>query len=337
MGARERGQRGLLDRVDGFQQRHRVLALPYAVFRKFVDDQAGNLAALMAYYAFLSIFPLLLAATTVLGYVLGGNPALEHKVFSSVLGQFPIIGQHDATRPLTGNAAGLVIGLGLAIWSGLGVAGMAQQAFNTVYGVPRALWPGVPQRWLRSLEVVVVAGTGLSATTLLQGALSGAEVYGLRVGVVGSMVGAVIGIVLNTLLLAYLFRRLTVRELGWRDVIVGAALAAVAWFVLQKIGTGLVNRKIAGAQGTYGTFALVIGLLFWFYLLAQVTLYCVELNTVLARRLWPRSLESLISARARTGADRDAYEAYPQLQRQVHNVRVRARVTEESLDESGPC
>jgi uncharacterized BrkB/YihY/UPF0761 family membrane protein len=213
---------------------------------------------------------------------------------------------------------------------------MAQQAFNTVYGVPRALWPGVPQRWMRSLEVVAVAGTGLSATTLLQGALSGAEVYGLRVGVLGSVLGAVIGIALNTLLLAYLFRRLTVHELSWRDVIVGAALAAVAWFVLQKIGTGLVNRKIAGAQQTYGTFALVIGLLFWFYLLAQVTLYCVELNTVLARRLWPRSLESLISARARTGADRDAYEAYPQLQRQVHNVRVRARVTEEPVDESGP-
>jgi len=136
--------------VDGFQRRHAVLALPYAVFRKFADDQAGNLAALIAYYAFWSVFPLLLAATTILGYVLGGDPALEQKVFSTVLGQFPIIGEHNATRPLTGNAVGLIVGLALAIWSGLGVAGMAQQAFNTVYGVSRAHWPGLAKRLPRS-------------------------------------------------------------------------------------------------------------------------------------------------------------------------------------------
>jgi len=109
----------------------------------------------------------------------------------------------------------------------------------------------------------VVAGTGLVVTTLLQGAVSGADIYGLRLGVLGDLAGAVLGVALNTALFTYLFRRLTVRELGFQDVIVGAAVAAIAWLVLQKVGTGLVNNKIAGARGTYGTFALVIGLLFW--------------------------------------------------------------------------
>jgi YihY family inner membrane protein len=320
---------GFMARLDAYQQRHAWLALPFAVFRKFGDDQAGNLAALIAYYAFFSIFPLLLALTTILGYVLSGHPALEQRVFSTALGQFPIIGQHDATQPLTGNPAGLVIGLVLAIWSGLGVAQMAQQAFNRIHGVPRAEWPGFVPRLLRSLEVVVIGGLGLIITTLIQGAVSGADVYGLDLGVVGAVVGALIGVALNTGLFTYLFRRLTIRSLGWREVIVGAAIAAIAWFVLQKIGFSLVNREVRGATRTYGTFAVVIGLLFWFYLLSQITLYCAELNIMLTERLWPRSLSSLIEARADNAADRRAYRSYPQVERQVHNLRVHTHVTDQ--------
>ncbi len=325
---------GLLARVDDYQRHHSWVGLPFGVFKKFGDDQAGNLAALMAYYAFFSIFPLLLALTTILGYVLAGHPGLEQRVFGTALGQFPIIGQHNATRPLTGNPAGLVIGLVLTIWSGLGAAQMAQQAFNTIYGVPRVEWPGFVPRLLRSLEVVVVGGLGLIVTTLLQGAVSGANVYGLRLGVVGAAVGAVIGVLLNTAVFTYLFRRLTIRSPRWREVIVGATVAAIAWFALQKIGTSLVNSKVNGAQSTYGTFAVVIGLLFWFYLLAQITLYCAEVNVVLSRRLWPRSLRSLTESRAHTTADRRAYQSYPQLERQVHNMSVQAHGSDEK--ETGP-
>lgn len=325
-----------LDRVDGYQQSHRWLAIPFAVFRKFIDDQAGSLAALIAYYAFFSIFPLLLALTTILGYVLAGNPALEQRIFSTALSQFPIIGQHSPTHPLTGNSAALVIGLVLAIWSGLGVAGVAQQAFNTVYGVPRAEWPWITQQLLRSIELVVVGGIGLIITTLLQGAVSGADVYGLNLGPAGAVIGGVIGVVLNAALFTYLFRRLTVRALGWREVFPGAVLAAVAWFVLQKVGTALVNHEIAGAQETYGAFAVVIGLLFWFFVLSQITLYCAEVNVVLSDRLWPRGLRSLTEYRATTTADRVSYEAYPQRERQVYNLRVDAQVTNGQSDGDRP-
>lgn len=171
-----------------------------------------------------------------------------------------------------------------------------------------------------------MAGGGLTLTTLLQGVLTGADLYGLRLGVSGAVIGGVVGVALNALLFTYLFRRVTVRDVGGRDVIVGAAMAAVAWFVLQQVGTSLVNQKVAGARGTYGTFAVVIGLLFWFALLAQITLFCAELNVVLARRLWPRSLASLVLAESRTKADEEAYRTYPQLERQVHNMDVDARV-----------
>ncbi len=221
------------------------------MLHKFIDDQAGSLAALIAYYAFFSIFPLLLVLTTILGYVLAGNPALEQRIFSTALSQFPIIGQHSPTHPLTGNPAALVIGLVLAIWSGLGVAGVAQQAFNTVYGVPRAEWPWFTQQLLRSIELVVVGGIGLIITTLLQGAVSGADVYGLSLGPAGAVIGGVIGVVLNA-------------------------------------------------------------------------------------ALWPRGLRSLTEYRATTTADRVSYEAYPQRERQVYNLRVDAQVTNGQSDDGRP-
>jgi uncharacterized BrkB/YihY/UPF0761 family membrane protein len=104
----------------------------------------------------------------------------------------------------------------------------------------------------------------------------------------------------------------------------------VAWFALQQVGVSLVNHEVAGAQGTYGTFAVVIGLLFWLYLLAQITLYCAELNAVLVRGLWPRSLRAMISGDAENDADQRAHRSYPHLERQVHNLRVDTRIVEVS-------
>src|SRR4051794_18962500 len=79
--------------IDRRQQRTKGLSIVFAVIKKFGDDQAGGLAALVAYYAFFSIFPLLLVFVTVLGFVLQGDPSAQESVKSSVLGQFPIIGK----------------------------------------------------------------------------------------------------------------------------------------------------------------------------------------------------------------------------------------------------
>ena len=103
--------------VDDLQQRHPRLSFPAAVVKKFGDDQAGQLAALIAYYAFVSLFPLLLVFVTVLGFVLQGNPSAQESILNSTLSQFPIIGtqlQHNV-HSLTGSAGALAIGLvGLA-------------------------------------------------------------------------------------------------------------------------------------------------------------------------------------------------------------------------------
>lgn len=304
----------VVDDVDEYQQQHRWVGFPLAVYCKFSDDQAGNLAALLAYYAFFSVFPLLLVLVTVLGFVLEGHPHLEAQVFSSTVGMFPIIGQHDPVHPLRGNLFALVAGSVVALWSGLGVANQAQSAFNTVYNVPRKDWPGFVPRLSRSLRAVVLGGGGFILTTLISGAVTGAGSYGFSLGAAPRVAAALVAIVLDTALFMLLFRWLTEHDLTWRETVPGAALAATGWYLLQLLGTGLVAHELKGAESTYGTFATVIGLLFFFHLQAQLTLYAAEINVVRADRLWPRGLHSFVNAPT-TEADHRAYAAYAQRQR----------------------
>ncbi len=89
---------------------------------------------------------------------------------------------------------------------------------------------------------------------------------------------------------AFAFRVLTVASVAWRQVLPGAVVAAVGWTALLLVGRWIVDRQIGHASAVYGFFATVIGLLAWIYLAAQLFLLAGEVNVVLARRLWPRSL-----------------------------------------------
>jgi membrane protein len=137
--------RRLLQAVDDFQQRHRWLAFPVAVVKKYGEDQAGQRAALLAYYGFFSLFPLLLVAVTVLSLVLQGRSDLSERVVDSTLAQFPVIGDQirdevEGSR-LRASGLALVVGAALALWGGLGVAEAAQAAMNGIWNVPRRRYP----------------------------------------------------------------------------------------------------------------------------------------------------------------------------------------------------
>ena len=94
MGSIER----VVRRIDARQQRTPFLAFPFAVVKKFGDDRAGGLAALMAYYGFVALFPLLLLLVTLLGLALRGNESLQRRVLQSALSDFPIIGDQLRTN-----------------------------------------------------------------------------------------------------------------------------------------------------------------------------------------------------------------------------------------------
>jgi len=301
---------------DRFQQRHRWLGFPLAVLQKYSDDQGGYLAATISYYAFFSIFPLLLVFTTVLGFVLGGHGSFYNSLVNSALGQFPVIGRQLHTHSLSGNGLALGLGVAAALWAGMGVFLAAQNAMNHVWGVPYRRRPDFFRQRLRALELLGLLGGGILVTTVLAGLGS----FGASYGIAWKIGSIALSTLLNVGLFWVALRVLTAHDVTWRQLRGGAIAAAVAYEILQALGGYYVGHAVKGASQTYGTFALVIGLLSWIYLAAHITLLAAEANVVATRGLWPRSF-SMVIEQPPTDADRSA-------------LRQRTKVEERRQDET---
>jgi YihY family inner membrane protein len=276
----------LLRAADRFQQHHTVLGLPVGVVKKYGDDEAGKHAALLAYYGFLSLFPLLLVFVTLLGYTLANDPELQQQVINAAVAQFPVAGTQiaDSINTIRGSGIGLVVGVLGTLWGGLGITQSAQDAMNAVWNIPRRRRPNYWLRLARGLGSLVVLAAAIFAATAL------AQLGTAASGTAGRVLPFAGSLVLNLLLLTVLFQVLTGMPVPWRRLLPGAAVGAVGWSVLQTAGVLIVNRQLEQANLIYGVFAVVIVLLSWMYLSAQLLLYAAELNVVLARRLWPRGL-----------------------------------------------
>ena len=314
--------------ADKLQQQHAWLAVPVAVWKKFGDDQAGNLAALIAYSALVAIFPLLLVLVTVLDIVLKDNPGLKQTVLNAV-DKYPVVGLLDQSiGRLNQKGIALVVGLVGTFIGTLGVANSLQNALNSAWEIPFARRPGFPWSWLRSITLIVVVGTGFIATTILSGsALAAGQRLGDAVGVghvldgVGASVLALaVSLVLNFGLFWLAFRLATAKDITWRQLWLGAAISAVIWQILQAFGGYFLSHQIAHASPLYGTFAVVLGLIAWLYLQAQLTLYAVEINVVRAYRLWPRSL----APPPYTEQDRHAFQLYTEKRSDQWDIAVGA-------------
>jgi len=275
-------------RLDRFQRKHGWAGLPLAVGYKYFDDFGAYLAALLTYYGFVSLFPLLLLLSTVLGFVLSGDQRLQHEVLTSALHQFPLIGG-DLTRPkhLGGGTIGLVVGILGCLYGGLGVAQAFQYATNTVWGVPRNNRPNPFHARGRSLVLLATTGLALMGTTVLS-ILGGGGVG--AVGVVSRGIALAASVAIGIVVSVFAFRFAAARRLSVRDVAPGAIGAAVTWQILQLVGVFYVRHVVKHATETDAVFAIVLGLVAFLYVNAMAVLLCMEINVVRVSRLHPRSL-----------------------------------------------
>jgi YihY family inner membrane protein len=275
-------------RVDGLQQRHRAPAVVFGVVKKFGDDNAGALTAQLTYTMFVTVFPLLLLLVTILGIVLADDPAARHKVLSSAFGEFPIVGQqlaHNVHAMKRSSVFGLAVGIGGLVYGSTGVAQTGLYTMEQVWNIPSVSRPSFFARLGRSLVFLAVLAVGLILTT----ALSGFGTFGsheLWLGVLGE----VLAVLLNIVLYLAAFRVLTPKQVTLRQLLPGVLLAGILWTALQAAGGYVVGHDLKGSSAVYGLFGLVLGLIAWIYLGAEITVYAAELNTVLSRRLWPRAM-----------------------------------------------
>jgi membrane protein len=275
--------------LDRFQQRHPRLSFLGAIVKKFGDDDAQQLGALIAFYAFFSLFPLMLVFVTVLGFVLQGDPSAQSNVLHSTLKQVPILGEQleRNVHSLKGSPASLAIGVVGSLLAGLGITGAAQNAFNQVWHIPRKRRPNFLTWRLRGLGLLLLLGLLSIVSTAAAGSVT-AQTAGL-VEVIGKVL---LALAINLLLFFTAFRLLTSDEVDTRDLIPGVIVGAILLQILQHVGGIYVEHVLRHAKETSGLFAFVLGLLTWLYLGGQITLLAAEINVVRARRLWPRSFFS---------------------------------------------
>jgi len=285
------GLSGLVNRIiawaDRLQREHSVLGFPYAVVKKYGDDEGGRQAALITYYGFLSIFPLLLLGVAILSRVLADHADLRRRLIDEIVPPVlqPTIDRSLATLPTS--TVPFVVGLFGLLFAGTGVVFSAFQTLNHVAAVPYRLRGSFVSRYIRvfaMLAMLLVGGLAVGTLTVVATALPGQPAVQTAAAVLGSALIVFALLLLGTKVL--LARPTPVRAL-WPGAIVGA----VAVTVVLNVGAPLLARLVAKAGPVYGSFATVAGMFTLLYLLGQALVYGAEVSAVRYARLWPRALD----------------------------------------------
>jgi uncharacterized BrkB/YihY/UPF0761 family membrane protein len=277
--------RRVVGAVDGWQRRTPWAGAAYGVVKKFGDDNANLVVVAMAWYGFTSIFPLLLVAVTLLGFI--GQQGISDGLLHT-LQEFPVIGANFTVKgrgTLHGSTIGLIIGLLGLLYGAQGVTQTVQQAMATVWNIPQTERTGFLPRLGRSLAGLVTIGLSFVINAFVTGYITGGtHNYAIRIPVLAALIA------INTGLYFATFALLTAKTIGPRGLLPGALAGAVGFTALITVGTGLAAHQLKNASATYGTFGTVIGIVAFLLLLAKISMYAAELNPVLARTLYPRAL-----------------------------------------------
>lgn len=272
---------GVLEAIKGrwhaLEDRLPVVAVASAVQARFGELHGGFLAGAITLAAFLSVFPLLLVAAAVLGFFSSDQPDLAGEVLD-VLG-IPLGGDaEEFVREAIQNAeesrrAASVVGFLGLLWSGLGLVGALQYAYNATWQVTGR---GIRDKavglvWLLGTGLVFVASFGLTAAVqFLPGFLAPIQLM-LAVGV-------------SVAMFLWASKILPNRDVGWRPLLPGAVLAAVGFEVLKLIGGIWVPRTISSSSALWGALGIVFAIFAWLLFFGRLVVYSSVLNVVLWER-----------------------------------------------------
>lgn len=308
---------GFVGSLDRGQRRFPPIGFPLAVLYKFFEDQGNYLAAVVSYYAFIAIFPLMLLSTSILGFFLQGDPQLQETLLNSALSQFPIIGD-QLGRPgsIQGSTGGVIVGSLAAVYGAMGLGQAIQNALNTAWSVPRNSRPNPFLLRLRSLVFLATAGVAVVAISVVSTLGTNTEVFGRAIPEGWRWVVTAGTVLLVGSMLTVLFRLGSAREHPLKAAIPGAFTMAILWQILQYVGAVYVTNVVNAASGMNQTFATVLGLVAFIYIAAVMGILSIEVNVVLVRHLWPRALLTPFTDSVDlTDADRRAYASYALMNR----------------------
>ena len=304
--------------ADRVQRRHGLLGFPYAVIKKYGDDDGGREAALITYYGFLSIFPLLLLGVAILSRVLADNPELRQRLIAEIVPPALRSTVENSVTSLPTSTVPFIAGLIGLLFAGTGVVFSAGQTLNHVAAVPRRLRAGFASRYVRvfgMLATLLLGALGVGALTVVVTALPGLPEAERAAAVLGSAV-----VIFAVLLFGA--RLLLARPAPVRALWPAAVLGAVAVTLALNLGAPVLARLVSKAGPVYGSFATVAGMFALLYLVNQALVYAAEVAAVRYAGLWPRALD----VNRPTAADARAMALLAREQERIPAARVGFRL-----------
>ena len=303
-------------RLDETQQRHPVLGFPIAVGMKYGDDEGIRHAALLTYYGFLSIIPLLLLVVAVLTEVLRGDPELRNQIITAIVPPQFTATVEAAFAALPSSGLPLVLSIVGLLVTSLGIVNSAFHTLNQVAAVPRRMRAPMHLRYLRvviAVLLLLLCAIGIGVLAVLTGSLD-------SVPTVARIASALGTVVLTFLLLWGTAALLLPRGVRLSSVWPAALTGALVITGILALAASVLPHLIARAGAGYGSFATIVGIFTLLFVLGQVLVIAAEIAVVRRRRLWPRSLDP---ARP-TDADRRALTALARAQERLPSERVSA-------------
>jgi membrane protein len=265
------------------------------VVNEFLTDNCPHLAAAISYYLLFSLFPLVLALISALGFILR-SPEMEARVLDGI-GNFLPVSSDFVTNTIRGvvsarGVTGALATIGL-IWAGSSVFNAIRKSLNTAWGIkkPRPFFVE------RALELGMMIGASL--LLLLSLALTTAlkVIRELSLPVLGEMfldgnlmwnfITMILGTILAFMVFLFLYRVIPNTKVRWRDVWFGALLAAVAFEIAKNIFVWYVTN-FSHYNLVYGPVGTIIALLLWTYVSAVIMLFCAKFTSA-----YPKLMASL--------------------------------------------
>lgn len=268
-------------RVMKFRAKNHTIDVVVEMLDGWRRHLSGRNASVLAFFTFLSIFPLMLAATSILGLVLEGNEELRNRIIDGAADEIPVIGAELKSDPdsIDGSIWVVILGILGALWSSTKAFVGLQGALDDTWEVPVDDRPGMPVQRGRAIVGLLILGTAQVSSIAITAAVNAAGLPGFSQFLV-----ALGTVVLNIIVIAAMYRFLTSASPSFVDVWPGAIMAGIIFSVLHYFGPRLVETITKNASDTYGTFAIVLGLITWLSFIAIGTLMAAELNAAIVRR-----------------------------------------------------
>jgi membrane protein len=287
--------RNLKERAAGWlaalRKRHRWADVAVRGYGRYQRTEGSVSAVHIAYSAFFSIFPLLFAAVGIFGLVLRNNLELRDRILAEAAANLPgplreLVDQSIQSAQTSARTA-LGVGLLLLLYSGTGMVVALERGLSRAFGLERA-GSFVKQR-ARALGWLASIGLLLGVSVVAAGALGGASGVILdALGVTGGPARAasvaltlLVGFAVDVALFTLTFVLLPNRALRPRQVLPGAVLCAVWWGLLKYFGAFYVGRTIGNAGEVFGQLAIVVGLLVFINLAAQLLMLTASVQAEL--------------------------------------------------------